>query len=332
MAIDDDTTDPSDAVDGDDQYKEPTGGWDTTDDYWFAKPFHTETPRDLADIEGAEAEVVKSGSLVPAGFKTPCREGDPDRFHPETDGLTSLQLRRFKRHELAKLAEECATCPFRIGCAITALETDADSGVWAGVLTRDFTSADTWHRRQLLEVVAEFIIGYRAADPETIRSVEEMIYSRIETMLQRQPRLRPVLDDELADVDLKLGKQAEFTARFVAAPKDFDGRDWKKHNGIELMLQRRPRLQPVFAKKLASARKRLGIADTTAAAPTAATSPAAADSDHGVDGIAAAQGRAVCPPDAAPVPAPKSAPVGKARRRARPPMFEQLELEFAVSA
>ncbi|WP_133051154.1 hypothetical protein, partial [Mycobacteroides abscessus] len=82
MTIDDAQTDPSDAGGGEDQGKN-SSGWDLSDGYWFAKPFHVETPRDLADVEGAEAKIVKSGRLVPENFATPCREGHPDRFHPD---------------------------------------------------------------------------------------------------------------------------------------------------------------------------------------------------------------------------------------------------------
>ncbi|MDO3331391.1 WhiB family transcriptional regulator [Mycobacteroides abscessus] len=340
MTIDDAQTDPSDAGGGEDQGKN-SSGWDLSDGYWFAKPFHVETPRDLADVEGAEAKIVKSGRLVPENFATPCREGHPDRFHPDVDGLTGPQLRSFKRLQLAELAAECDTCPFRIGCAITALETDAISGVWAGVLTRDFPSANAWHRHQLLQVLAEYIIGYRAADPETIRPVEELIYSRIEVLLQRQGRLQPVLVEELAEVERKLREQAEFVARFLAAEADSTSELWRrrKYLEIEALFRRRRRLQPVFLREITLARKRLGIKDTTAF-PAGATSA-------GLPSPGAAKTTSATPP--APkvpkTPAPKpaqqhsgpaarSTPVGKGLRGARKTQnaAEQLELEFAVSA
>lgn len=339
MTIDDAQTDQSDAGEGDDLGKS-SGGWELTDAYWFAKPFHVETPFDLADVEGAEDEMLKSGRLVPESFKTPCREGDPDRFHPEVEGLTALQLRSFKRNQLAELAAECDTCPFRIGCAINALETDATSGVWAGVLTRDFPSANAWHRHQLLEVLAEYIIGYLGAEPETIRPVEELIFSRIEVMLQRQERLRPVLVEELAEVNRKLREQAEFVAKFLAAEADSVSDQWRrrKYQDIETMFRRRQRLQPVFIKEIAAARKRLGIKDTTEFPAGRSTTELPAGGGAQTRNASAAKAPAAQPtkpPAPATAPKEQSAPLGKGLRKTRKTgavVAEQLELEFAVSA
>lgn len=189
----------TDSVTSDDDEVATTGGgsrWDTTDAYWFRKNFHTEVPGDLSIVAQAEDLVGKAVDPSQSQLRTPCSEGDPDRFFPEVDDRTDRK--RFKRRLLADLAAECAGCPFRIGCAITALETDATAGVWAGVLVRDYSGAETWHRRQLLAVLAKFAVGYLMADPEAITPAEEKLYARLEVLLQRQDRLRPVFAKEFA--------------------------------------------------------------------------------------------------------------------------------------
>ncbi|GAT00942.1 transcriptional regulator WhiB [Mycolicibacterium fortuitum subsp. acetamidolyticum] len=189
----------------DDDEVATTGGgsrWDTTDAYWFRKNFHTEVPGDLSIVAQAEDLVGKAVDPSQSQLRTPCSEGDPDRFFPEVDDRTDRK--RFKRRLLADLAAECAGCPFRIGCAITALETDATAGVWAGVLVRDYSGAETWHRRQLLAVLAKFAVGYLMADPEAITPAEEKLYARLEVLLQRQDRLRPVFAKEFAQQQRQL--------------------------------------------------------------------------------------------------------------------------------
>ena len=47
-------------------------------------------------------------------------------------------------------------------------------------------------------MLAKFAVGYLMADPEAITPAEEKLYARLEVLLQRQDRLRPVFAKEFA--------------------------------------------------------------------------------------------------------------------------------------
>lgn len=197
--------------------------WEISEGYWFRRDFRTETPAELS-VDATDSDSVGASLLEAAPSRTAttaCRQGDVDRFFPDTDEMTTKEWRRFKRRTLPDLAAECATCPFRIGCAITALETQATCGVWAGVLVRDFTSPTTWHRRQLLSILAEFSAHYLAADPATASAMDHKLFDRIELMLQRQERLREPFVEALTEARATVEIVARSPIASSTAAEDF---------------------------------------------------------------------------------------------------------------
>ena len=96
----------------------------------------------------------------------PC-DTDPERWFPELDEASFKYRRSFTRYRLPELARACRRCHFRITCAVVALETQANHGVWAGVLVADYPGPGTWHRKKLLAILAEFVaesLGKNQAD------------------------------------------------------------------------------------------------------------------------------------------------------------------------
>lgn len=128
----------------------------------------------------------------------PCAS-DRDLWFPDLDGASKSQWRSFKRHTLPVIGRTCGRCHFRIMCAVMALETQATNGIWAGVLVRDYSNPGTWHRKQLLALLAEFVAEALDKDPAEIDPQYDTLCERIAVMLQRRPQLQSVFDAALTD-------------------------------------------------------------------------------------------------------------------------------------
>jgi hypothetical protein len=156
---------------------------------------------DAVSVWDLAADSVSAGESFATDSATkpvPCAS-DRDLWFPDLEDAPKRRLRHFKRHTLPVIRRACGRCHFRIMCAVMALETQATDGVWAGVLVRDYSRPGTWHRKQLLALLAEFVAEALDKDPAEIDPQYEALCERITVMLQRQPELQPIFDAALAD-------------------------------------------------------------------------------------------------------------------------------------
>ncbi|WP_165618359.1 WhiB family transcriptional regulator [Mycobacterium talmoniae] len=142
------------------------------------------------DLIADETDVGDSDALAFAADipdePVPC-DVNPERWDPDNYAASPEDRLRFRTSVLPKLAQECDRCHFRIRCAVTALESRADCGIWAGVQARGTQSPHALHRRRLLKILAEYLAAPDTADNDARR---EILSARITTMLQRRPELR----------------------------------------------------------------------------------------------------------------------------------------------
>lgn len=123
----------------------------------------------------------------------PC-QAEPERWMPDLDSAPLEERRYFRTKVLPQVQRECNRCHFRIRCAVYALESRADCGVWAGVETRWAKAPDALHRRRLMKVIAEYLAA--PVDGDSRR--RDVLRARIDTMLQRRPELQAVFEAAVA--------------------------------------------------------------------------------------------------------------------------------------
>lgn len=72
---------------------------------------------------------VELPDFVPAGFRTPCRDVDPELFFPIGGGDTSLAA--YRPDAVAR--EVCRSCPLMDPCADWAAATGQRWGIWGAL-------------------------------------------------------------------------------------------------------------------------------------------------------------------------------------------------------
>ena len=134
---------------------------------------------------------------------TPCRE-NPEAWFPERkqpgdddgDGDVDPMEAQLQQRQIRRAAGLCDTCFFRINCAVNALESGSDNGIWAGVLVEPTPARLRKAQRRLAEVIATEIID------------TESVPYRVGVMLQDRPDLETLIGDAGVRVRVERSKAA----------------------------------------------------------------------------------------------------------------------------
>lgn len=143
-----------------------------------------DTDTDFSDAaRGGAAVITTVFDTVAPPEPTPC-ESDPESWFPDPvtdDDEPDVAARKVAQRRRA--AALCDTCYFRVTCAVNALESGSDWGIWAGVALWPSPARFRKARLRIAEVIATEVID-----------TGEVPY-RVDLMLRRRPDLARLVAD-----------------------------------------------------------------------------------------------------------------------------------------